>query len=143
MSILQTNKGLKNINNISIKVETLFKGCLFTQKEIKDIKAREVPINAIIVEAVMLKVGFHQDRLESAKPAIREILLEMPDEFRDGWSFLNLCHDKNGNQWTGLHNIMDMLVALGLASNIMKFPMPRKDWTHFPGGMPYIVIDVD
>lgn len=73
------------------------------------------------------------------------MLNELPMNFMQsggqGWSFLNMCVDKNGNQWTGSHEIVDKLVCLGIASGYANFVLPRGMWKILPGGMPYIAID--
>ncbi len=94
---------------------------------------------------VMLRVGFHPERLESHRAAIKEMLAELPTEFQQlgggGWSFLNACNDKHGNQWTGEHRTIELLVLLGIAIGKVKFQLPRDVWKVLPGGMPYFVIE--
>lgn len=99
----------------------------------------------IIGEGIQKKVGFHPERLESHRDNITAMLNELPEPFHaatgGGWTFLNACNDKNGNQWTGLHATVDELVMLGNAIGKLKFLMPREMWSMFPGGMPYMVIN--
>ncbi|MES3018192.1 MAG: hypothetical protein V4721_10455 [Bacteroidota bacterium] len=125
------------MKKISERVHETFMNCLFSDEESTDIH--------VIGEGVQTKVGFHPERLKAAEPTIAEILDEMPDEFKKnagggGWSFLNLCHDKNGNQWADLHKTMDELVMLGVATGKISFLLPRELWSSLPGGMPYLVI---
>lgn len=72
------------------------------------------------------------------------LLMELPEEFRadkgGGWSFLNACQDRHGNQWTGLHATMEKLLMLGLASKQATILMPREMWDVLPGGMPYFAV---
>jgi len=56
-------------------------------------------------------------------------------------SFLNMCIDKNGNQWADLHRTMDELVALGIATGKLSFLIPREMWSILPGGMPYLIVN--
>ena len=58
-----------------------------------------------------------------------------------GWSFLNMCVDKDGNQWTGFHEIVDKLLMLGIAIGKMSFLLPKQMWSILPGGMPYVVVN--
>lgn len=117
-------------------VQSIFQDCLF--KENEDVTT------AIIAEGIVSSFGFHPDRLKSHKEDIYSMLKELPKEFQKddggGWSFLNACNDKDGNQWTGLHQIMEHLFALGIACGKVKSCMPREAWQAFPGGMPYYVV---
>ncbi len=119
------------------KVHETFMNCLFNDGESTE--------NHKIGEGVMMKVGFHPGRLKEAEPIIAGLLEELPSEFKKsgggGWSFLNMCNDKNGKQWADLHKTIDELVALGNATGKLEFQMPREMWTMFPGGMPYLVIN--
>ena len=75
---------------------------------------------------------------------VSELLDQLPAEFHEktggGWSFLNACNNRDGQQWTGLHETMEKLVMLGLATGHVAFLMPRDMWSVLPGGMPYFVI---
>ena len=128
--------------SFSKKVEKIFFDCFFRQEEIT--RNEYPPEGAILVESVMHKFGFHPGRVAQHKEEIRSLLNEMPDQFHkgkgDGWSFLNMCNLKNGEQW-GEHINMEQLVGLGMAVNMVKFLMPRDLWAALPGGMPYLIID--
>lgn len=97
---------------------------------------------AVITEAVMTTSGFNPERLKENEGKIIEMLNELPDQFKasvgGGWSFLNMLEDRHGNQWTGLHESMDQLLALGKAIGKISFPLPRDMWNVLPGGMPYV-----
>lgn len=75
---------------------------------------------------------------------INRMLDDLPAEFHagegGGWSFLNLCNDRSGQQWTGFHAVMEHLVLLGIAVGRVSYLLPREIWDSLPGGMPYIVI---
>lgn len=113
-------------------VETIFLDCLFRDGEDTS--------TAKIVDGVVSKFGFHPARVETHKSEIAELLDGLPDEFRadkgGGWSFLNACVTKNGDQW-GEHRNIEQLLALGIASDQAKILMPRELWGMMPGGMPY------
>jgi len=117
-------------------VEQIFKTCLFQKGESTE--------NYVEAEGIRSIMGFHPQRLEENKENILALIEQFPDSFREegggGMSFLNMCEDKNGNLWTGMHSIMEQLVALGIAIGKMKYLMPRPMWKTMPGGMPYIVI---
>ena len=101
--------------------------------------------NDPVVEGVHQKLHLKQQKIEEHKNDIAEMLSCLPDNFLKskgrGWTFLNMCNDKYGNQWTGLHHTMDVLVCLGIASGLISFCLPREMWSILPGGMPYIVIN--
>jgi hypothetical protein len=119
------------------RVEEVFLECLF--------RDGEDTTNHIRAEGITSTVGFHPDSLESHKAEIEAMLEELPDEFKSsgggGWSFLNACNDKHGNQWTGLHQRMEQLFQLGIAIGKVEYQLPREMWSVLPGGMPYLVIN--
>mgnify|MGYP001566155891 FL=1 len=118
------------------RVDAIFMDCLFREGEdtSKYVKA----------EGIVRNVGFHPERLENHKAEIVALLDELPEQFKEssggGWSFLNACMDKHGNQWTGLHRTMEQLFQLGIGIGKVKGLMPREMWGALPGGMPYYVI---
>lgn len=125
---------------MKLKAETVhdtFMKCLFKDDEPTD--------NHIVGEGVMTKAGFHPERLKENEKLITEMLADLPDDFKKskggGMSFLNMCNDKDGNQWADLHKTMDELVALGKAIGKLSFLMPREMWDVLPRGMPYIVVE--
>lgn len=130
----------EKMRDIAAKVIKIIKDSLFKDDEIKD----GIPENAIIVEGVMNKFGFHKERLEAHRAEVIKILREMPETFQKdkggGWSFLNLATDKNGKQW-GEHSNVDELILLAIGLGLARFLLPRKDWSALPG-MPYIVFDL-
>jgi hypothetical protein len=120
----------------SERVWEIFGDCLFREGEDTS--------NHIRAEGIMTNVGFHPERLESHRVAIEEMLSELPNEFKQsgggGWTFLNACNDKKGNQWTGEHRVVEQLFLLGIAIDKVKFQLPREVWSALPGGMPYLVV---
>ncbi len=121
----------------SENVEMVFMACLF--------KNGEPTENHIAASGVMIKIGFSPERIEENKETISQMLDELPDSFKKsgggGMSFLDMCEDKSGEQWTGLHTTVDMLVCLGLAANKISYTLPREFWEALPGGMPYITVN--
>ena len=120
----------------SEQVNAIFTDCLFQDDEdtSEHIKA----------EGITMTVGFHPERLESHRVEIEAMLGELPDEFQEsgggGWSFLNACNDKHGNQWTGSHQRMEHLFQLGIAIGKVEYQFSREMWHALPGGMPYYII---
>ncbi len=121
------------------QVNIAFLDCLYTYDE------GPTPADAVIVDGIQQKFGFHPQRLESHRAQVLTWLLALPDQFLQskggGWSFLNACNDRNNEQWTGFHQRMDQLFSLGLGLGLVSYLMPRDMWEVLPGGMPYIVVN--
>lgn len=115
-------------------VEKVFLDCLFDDSATED--------EIVEIEGIVNNFAFNSARLEANKNTIISLLEELPDEFRQslggGWSFLNACNDKHGSHW-GEHRNMEQLFVLGIGINKAKFLFPRKMWSAFPGGLPYVV----
>ena len=109
-------------------VEKLFAKCFRETGE---------PTEGLFGKAV-LDIDGHESDIES-------MLAQLPNEFQraggGGWSFLNACMDKDGGQWTGMHQTMDKLFMLGIAAGKAKWLMPRELWSALPGGMPYVIVN--
>jgi len=116
-------------------VQEVFFECMF--------KDGEDTSQAVLVEGIVSKFGFHPGRLAENKEAIHSLLMELPPNFREsdggGWSFLQACITQTGVQW-GEHRNVEQLIALGLASKEVAYLMPREMWSAMPGGMPYFVV---
>jgi hypothetical protein len=95
-------------------------------------------INSVFVHTL------DKGRLNSNRPAILAMLSEMDDSFMDdgggGMSFLNLCQDRHGALWTGMHQTCDRLLAMGVGLGLVEFPFPRELWDALPGALPYVQI---
>lgn len=119
-------------------VEMLMSICLFD--------ADEPLYPRIQVEGIVNNYAFHPARIEDHNEEIHQLLLELPAEFQQstgggGWSFLNMCMDKHGNQWTGLHWTQEQLMALGIASGwVADVAKTKGIWPILPGGMPYVTV---
>lgn len=126
------------------EVEEIFTTCLYTSEELPN---HIIPEDAVVVEGIRGKYAFNPVRIKEHQSRIIELLSELPLQFRKdsggGWSFLNACDTKDGEQWTGFHLRMEQLFVLGMAIDKAKFVLPRSLWEALPGGMPYIVIDVE
>jgi len=124
------------------EVRDVFKVCLFKKEEVANGMPKPEH-EAIFVEGITAKFGLHKERVNKRKEKIIRFLEELPEEFSKGggWSFLNLCNDKDGNQW-GEHPVMQELVCLGIAIGKVKYTMPKETWAALPGGMPYVTISL-
>ncbi len=117
------------------KVVAVFEDCLF--------KDGEDTANHVKAEGITTIVRFHPQRLEGHRKDIEAMLAGLPDNFQasgGGMSFLNACLDRDGNQWTGMHQTMEQLFQLGIAIGKVKPCLPRDMWSVLPGGMPYYVV---
>jgi hypothetical protein len=116
------------------RVDELAIGCL---------SAPDAP-DQVLVEGIISQFGFNREILESHRDEITGLLAELPDEFKKsgggGWSFLNACQDRDGNQWTGMHWTMERLFALGMGLGLVQSLMPRDLWKVLPGGVPYYMV---
>lgn len=119
------------------RVDAIFRDCLFREGE--------DTTGYVEADGIVHPVGFHPGRLKSHELEIAELLDELPDEFKKtgggGWSFLNACMDKHGNQW-GEHLNMEQLFQLGAGVGKVSLALPRAMWPILPGGMPYYVVDL-
>jgi hypothetical protein len=119
-------------------VTATIRKCLFQDNELpaenQEAWAKE---NGVIVQGLVRTFAFHKGRLEESRSVIREMISNLPDTFDEGWSFLNMCNDKEGNQWTGMQTTMEELACLGEAVGVFKCLAPREMWTILPGGVPY------
>lgn len=117
-------------------VETILYSLLYTEDEVIDERI-------VIVDGIILQYGFHPDRVTNAKVQIAELLKEVPQDFLvdggGGSSFLRLCFDRHGSQWTGSHRMMESLCVLAIAADLGRWLMPREMWPILPGGVPYVV----
>jgi hypothetical protein len=118
----------QNVTNIVLD-------CLFQEGEAQD--------DVVKAEGITARMGFHPARLNSHKDDIKEMLALLPIEFSEGggWSFLNLCNDRNGSLWTGDHAIMETLCVLAIATGLGQWTMPKEMWSVLPGQMPYFTIN--
>jgi hypothetical protein len=98
----------------------------------------------VVGEGVTNSFGFHPGRLEEKRPVVIEMIEKLDSAFRKsgggGASFLQLCVDKDGNQW-GEHRECSDLIAIANALKLASFPMGRNLWSALPGGMPYVTFE--
>ena len=126
----------------SSRVTDLLKDSLFRGEEIPE--GQQVPDDAVLVDGVINRFALHPERLQSHDHEVAAMIDDLPIEFfgvddggGGGWSFLNLCMTRGGQQWTGLHMVQEQLLALAIGLKRAKL-QPRHQWPMMPGGMPYI-----
>lgn len=118
------------------RVEELFRFCLFEEDEDQS--------DGILVPGIVHDAKLHPGRVNESRGEIVAMLGELPEGFRrsagGGWSFLAMCDDRHGEQWTGLHQTMELLCFLGIAAGAARWLLPREVWEALPGGMPYLTV---
>lgn len=118
-------------------VHNVFIDCLFKTGENTD--------NHKIGNGILIKVGFKPEKLIEHKEDLNDFIDQIHPFFHKtvggGWSFLNLCEDKDGNQWADLHTTVDELVCLLNATEQLSYLAPREYWRYFIGGVPYLIIN--
>jgi site-specific recombinase len=122
------------VDRIADELNNIFTDCLF--------RDGEPHVGAIIVDGIRAKHGLHAGRTESHRNEIVAIIAEMDPSFKaangGGATFLNLCMDKNGNQW-GEHVNCEQLVVLAIALKLGNYSTSHREmWKVMPGGMPYV-----
>jgi len=100
-----------------------------------------------LVEGGIAPVHLDVDKLETYRDEVAEMLGNLPVGFMPeseggggGWSFLQACMDRDGEQWTGLHVVMNQLFTMGCALKLVTLLLPREMWDILPGGMPYYTV---
>lgn len=112
--------------------------CFFDDNELD---ADGIPLcPSITVEGITAVFILHKDRVNQHREEINDMLDQLPILFKQGWSFLMACNDKEGNQWTGVHKHMEILFVLGIAIGRVVPCFPRDLWSTLPGGMPYYLV---
>jgi hypothetical protein len=100
--------------------------------------------NTKVVEGIRGTWYLDTPTLEANRAEIIVMLTELPDQFKTsgggGWTFLNACNDREGNQWTGDHDRMEELLVMGMGLDLVGYLLPRDFWVVLPGGMPYFVV---
>lgn len=117
-------------------VREVYLACLFDDSVPREVAQKR----AIVVEGVTFTTGFDPDKIRELRTSIDDLLDQLPERFEKGWSFLNLCDNREGELWTGEHQLCQELVMLGIAHGRMSYCMSRDMWSILPGGMPYVLL---
>ena len=124
-------------------VHEIVQYCLFKEEEMNDDATIKDEASATIVEGIVQTFGFHTGRLEEKREDVKTLLSQLGDEYKEGYSFLSLCVDRNNNQWTSYQEVMEVLVCLGIGLGYASMPIPKLFWPMLPGGMPYVQTNLD
>lgn len=134
----------------SERVEEIGLDCVWPSDEADRLSEDEMKERSIIAEGVIHTYGFRPEKIAEHREELREMIRELPTEFLatregggGGWSFLNLCVTKDGEQWTGLHLMQERFMCLCIAAGLAEIPLPREMWSSLPGGVPYVVFNTE
>lgn len=118
--------------NMSEIVTKTFEKCMFQEGEDTS--------NHVPVQGIARIFGLHPKRLEEQRETVKMLIAELHENFKQGWSFLKICENKEGHQWTDLHSVCEELVVMAVALGLAEYSFPRQLWPVLPGGVPYITI---
>lgn len=113
-------------------VEKIFEDCLLKS---------DSPEEATIVAGVMTTAFFRTDKLNEHKKELIAMIDQLA-KINKGPHFTSLCFTEEGNIWTENHKVIDELMILGLATEILQIPLdlPRAEWNaSFPDGLPFVI----
>ena len=117
------------------EIHDMILDCLFKEGEPTD--------KFVAASGVVGNFGFHPDRLASYKPKLAEMIGDLHPAFLKevggGWTFLNLCMDKNEHTWTDSQRVADEFLCLCVGNNLAQILIPRDMWSMLPGVVPYVV----
>ena len=118
--------------NMSELVREAFTKCLF--------KEGEDASNYVKVEGIKYTFALHPQRLEEQRELITAMIDELPAEFKEGYTFLSINTNKNGELWTGDHMVCEQLIVMAIGLDLMSYYFPREMWVILPGGVPYLIV---
>lgn len=108
--------------------------------------ATEHSSDTVTVNGISANFKFNLKLVELYSSEIKDMLSQLPNTFKrssgGGMSFLYSYKRENGEQWTGMQNIMEQLFVLGMAINIVSYLFPRTLWAALPGNVPYLIIEL-
>jgi hypothetical protein len=100
--------------------------------------------DGLTVEGVVNNYVLDKKALETHREDLKALAAQLPLEFHmstgGGWSFRNLCMNREGVQWTSFHHVQEALCVLLIGLDVAEWVLPREMWQILPGGMPYFVI---
>jgi len=134
----------------SQRVTEIFMDALFQENELN--ASRTGPKDGLEVAfapGVITNIGFNKERLETHREEVKGFLADLSLKFRSdegldgaggGFTFLNVCEQADGEQWTGSHQICEQLMQLGTGLGyVTKLPMPAQ---FLPGHVPYFAVNL-
>lgn len=121
------------------RVEEILIDCLI--KDSDHINCKKLPKNkVVVVEGIANKYAFHRERLESYRGEVQGLINNLSPDIKEGISFLNICIDKENNQW-GEQRDCENLICLAIGLEIIRYMLPKEAWFLLPGNVPIIIIN--
>lgn len=118
------------------RIEEILIDCLI--KDSDHIDCDKLPEDKVVIaRGIVNGFGFHRERLETYRNEVQSMFEQLAPELKEGISFLNMCVDKDGNQW-GEHADCEQLLCLGIGLEIIEYIVPKEMWQFLPGGVPVI-----
>lgn len=110
----------------------------------EDAELMEAWPDFIIVTGIAHKYGFRRTNINEHREEIKAFLLELPEEFHSdkGDIFFKGVATRDGGIW-GNHFMMEVLMCLGMAANMIKWAVPREQWKYTPQIVPSVIINVN
>lgn len=94
----------------------------------------------VVVQGIANNFVFNKHMLLQEEKHIEELLSDLPEDFKQGSSFMQMYTNREGEQWTGVIQPLEELLALGVAVGKIHYLVPREQWWSLSGGMPYIAV---
>lgn len=117
------------------KVIDIYSRCLLDKEELKN----NGPVEDFSIgEGVFSFAIFNARRLDGKKEEIIEMVDQLAD-IEQGTSFIMLSYDRELRQWTCEDVVVDMLVQLGIAVNVLTYQVSRDMWAELPDQKPLII----
>ena len=98
------------------------------------------------VEGIIARHTLLKKRLDMHRGDVLEMLAELPSGFHApehrGWSVAEMILDRHGTMWTTEMPTIEKLCVLGIGLGLAHWCSPRSTWSRLPGGLPYIVVEL-
>ena len=138
---MEANRIISNVSKINEprkisadRVNQLFSECKLRES---DFDEDGLTCNFYIGEGVQGKSVFSIPRLNEHREELDQYISQVRG-IDHAPSFKEFFYDVDGNKWTEETVVVDMLVQLGMASNMLFFTMPKQLWPYLPEGIPFI-----
>ncbi len=123
------------------RVNEIFEKLLFKDDELRGGKPIVEPIWGM---GRQNEFGFFPERLNARKEEIMNMLLELPDQFKEseggGYPFISAQYRKDMTFWTTNLQHVEQLMAMGHALGFIVFRTKKELWKDLPGGGPIFAV---
>lgn len=138
---MKTKRVISNIAKINEprklsaeRVSALYDECLLKQS---DFDEDGLTCNFYEGSGVCGRAIFSIPRLNEHREELDECISEIRG-IDHAPSFKEFYYDAEGNKWTEETVVVDMLVQMGMASNMLFYTLPDQLWPYLPDGVPFI-----